>query len=383
MPVEVPVAKTSRLLLLATSALLLAGPVAAQLAPQAPLVAAKPATPAELVDGLATALADHFVFPDVARRYGAAIKARLAAGAYAGLADPAALARQLTADLQATARDGHLGVYPPRVPVAGPVPGGGPVVVGPDGTPIAGAKPPEGAPVRMVMRRPPAIPASGWLADGVAYIRFDGFPGDPDTLAKVDEFVAAHAGARTLIIDARAHRGGGLDEMDHLFPHLFRQREELVMMDTRAVVEAGGDGPIQDGTTLLRQKSPPEVVRRLHVALPAAKPLLGTAQVLLLTSKATASAGEHLAHALKRTGRATLIGETSYGAGNFGGEVDLPGGYWAFVPVGRSYDPASGAGWEGVGVTPDVAVPAAEALNKALELAGIDPAKVTKPPGVN
>lgn len=41
----------------------------------------------------------------------------------------------------------------------------------------------------------------------------------------------------------------------------------------------------------------------------------------------------------------------------------------AFIPVGRSYDPATGQGWEGTGVTPHVAVPAAQALETALQLA--------------
>ena len=380
-----PRAKNSRTLLLTAVAALISGipaGVTAQPAAAAP-PAAQAVDAATLVDGLAKVLADYFVFPDVARRYGAALKARLAAGAYAGISDPAALAARLTADLQATAKDGHLGVYPPRVPSAGPVPGGAPVVVMADGTPVPGAAPPPGEPVRVMRKRPPAIPASGWLADGVAYIRFDGFPGDPETLAQVDAFVTAHAGAKTLIIDARSHRGGGLDEMDHLFPHLFRQRADLVKMDTRAAVEADGMGPLNDTATLLRQTSSSEIVSRLHVALPAAKPLLGDARVFLLTAKATASAGEHLAHALKRTRRATLIGETSYGAGNFGGGIDLPGGFWAFVPGGRSYDPATGAGWEGTGVTPDVMVPAAEALNKALELAGVRPGQRRPLPGVS
>ena len=382
---------------IALAALLFAGAVSLG-APTAALAAAPAANPsldsAALVNKLADELRDYFVFPDVALRYGAAIRARHAAGAYAAISDPGELAKALTADLQAVAKDGHLRVFPPAP--AGAAPGGGPVIIGgpglagapmagPDGGPVIIKMPrPDGAASGpMLIKRPPAIPASGWLADGVAYIRFDGFPGDPETLAQVDAFVAAHAGARTLIIDARGHRGGGLDEMDHLFPHLFKKPESLVMMDTRAKVEADGMAPLNDSATLLRQTSPDTVVRRLHVVKPASQPLLGDARVYLLTSRRTGSAGEHLALALKRTHRATLVGEVTMGAGNFGGEIELPGGFSAFVPGGQSYDPASGAGWEGVGVKPDVAVPTADALNKALELAGVDPTKVTKPPGVS
>ena len=45
-------------------------------------------------------------------------------------------------------------------------------------------------------------------------------------------------------------------------------------------------------------------------------------------------------------------------------------GYAAFIPVGRTFDPDTGQSWEGVGVQPDVAVPADQALAEALRRAG-------------
>jgi C-terminal processing protease CtpA/Prc len=44
--------------------------------------------------------------------------------------------------------------------------------------------------------------------------------------------------------------------------------------------------------------------------------------------------------------------------------------YAAFIPVGRTFDPDTGQSWEGVGVKPDVAVPAEQALDEALRRAG-------------
>jgi C-terminal processing protease CtpA/Prc len=41
----------------------------------------------------------------------------------------------------------------------------------------------------------------------------------------------------------------------------------------------------------------------------------------------------------------------------------------AFIPVGRTFDPDTGKDWEGVGVLPDVEVPADQALDTALKLA--------------
>jgi hypothetical protein len=49
----------------------------------------------------------------------------------------------------------------------------------------------------------------------------------------------------------------------------------------------------------------------------------------------------------------------------------MPLGYTAVIPFGRAYDPRTGKGWEGVGVRPDIRVPAEKALQKALKLAGV------------
>ena len=325
--------------------------------PAAPAATARQADTATLVDALARELIDAFVFPEVGQRYATAIRARVASGAYAGLNDPAGLASAITADLQGVAKDGHLKVFTPDMLAKLPGPG----------------------------KRGPTSPvaASGWLADGVAYIGFTLFPGDEATLKTVDDFIAAHAGARVLIIDARAHRGGGLAEMDHMFGQMFTRETTLVAMDTREAVERERGSPVEDGPTLRRAAAPASVVRRVHYAVPAAKPVWGETKVYLLTSNRTASAAEHLSLALKRTGRATLVGETTRGAGHYGGMAELPGGYGVFVPVGRTFDPETGKGWEGTGVAPDVQVPAADALNKALELAGVDPAKARKPAGVS
>jgi C-terminal processing protease CtpA/Prc len=98
---------------------------------------------------------------------------------------------------------------------------------------------------------------------------------------------------------------------------------------------------------------------------------MSKAKIYLLVSRDTVSAGEHLALALKRTGRATLIGQTTRGAGNFGRPFKLPHNFSAFVPFGRTFDPASGQGWEGTGVRPDIEVPAEKALDEALRVAGL------------
>lgn len=311
--------------------------------------AAEAPAAAETIEALATQLEDNFVFPEIGARYAAALRAKGAAG-YAGLSG-AALAEALTADLRAVHPDRHLRVFPPSAEEPGPRRAGGP---------------------------PPAFRAiaeSGWVADGVAYIDFAGFPGDPETVAAVERFLADHAGARALIVDIRGHRGGGLAEMDALFAELFAAETELVRMDTRKAVEERHGSPVSDGPTLRRIEAPETIVRRAHYAVPAEAPSpWRDVPVYLLTSSRSASAAEHFALSLKRTGRAVLVGETTRGAGHYGGRAGLPGGYSAFIPVGRTWDPDTGEGWEGTGVAPHVPVAADEALGEALRRLGVDPA---------
>ena len=308
-----------------------------------------------MIEALAERLEARFVFPETGRKYAQMLRANLASGAYDSLTDPLALVRKVTDDLQAVAPDRHLRVGLRR---PGPPPG-------------------AGAPGQARVQRGPmapgqAIERSGWIAPGVAYIRFNLVPGDEATVAAARKFLLDHADAKSVIIDARGHRGGGLDEMDAMLPLLYAQPATLVRMDTRADVEREG-GPLDEGPTLPRRSSPDTLVRRDHVVIPdTQEKRLQDAQVYYLTSNLTGSAAEHLALAFKRTGRAKLVGETTGGAGHYGGRVPIGERFAVFIPVGRTYDPETDKGWEGTGVEPDVAVPATQALERALQLAGVE-----------
>jgi hypothetical protein len=302
------------------------------------------------VTDLATAVEENFVFPDAGKKYAAMLRANLAAGRYASFASADAFAEKVTADLQAVHKDGHLRLRP--VPAEQ----------------RAGRQAPNGGEPDKS-----AVSKSGWLADGVAYIDFAGFPGNAATLAAVDKFIAAHGDAKTLIIDARRNGGGGLAEMNLLFAQLYTRPETLVVMDIRQAVEEKHGTPFGENDPLLRKVSgPATIVRREHIVTPAAKQsALKDAKVYLLTSGQTFSAAEHLSLSLKRTKRATLIGEATGGGAHFGGMAPMGAGYAAFVPVGRTFDPDTGESWETVGVKPDVAVRADKALDEALRLAGV------------
>lgn len=302
-----------------------------------------------VAEAYAALLERDYVFPETGKRYAAAIRAGIAAGRYAPLSGQA-LADALAQDVRAVSPDGHI-----RITAPAPAPAGG-------------AAPSAPRPAT------PSIEQPGWIAPGVAYIRFNRFPNDEGkTAAVVARFMADHADARAIIFDLRIHRGGGREQMDVIIPWLFDRPTPLLDMAMRESVDRAMGGNGDDGPAYRVTRGAPGTVTRTHWALPNADPRLKKAKVYLLTSTVTASAAEHFSLAMKRTRRAMLVGTATGGANHFGMMMPVAGGYEAFIPFGRTYDPDTGQDWEGGGVQPDVAVSAAEALLWALTDLGIAP----------
>ena len=313
---------------------------------------------------LARRLEADFVYPDQGQRYAAALRSHASRGDYDHLAG-AELAKRLSDDLQRVAPDGHL-----RVIFEG-MRGGPQLVIVQPRDAADGPPPANGKPVMMRMAMPPAIEHAGWIVPGIAFIRFNGFPSEPETIVAARKFMSDHAAATTIIFDVRTHMGGGLGEMDEIFPWLFGEPTQLVTMATRKSVDEAGGSPLDGVPSLRVVPGDPAFVTREHWVTPGTSPDLRKAKVFVLTSGFSASAAEHFVLALKQTGRATVIGRATAGANHFGGDQDLGGGYSVFLPVGRSYDPKTGKDWEGVGILPDIDVAPEQALVIALNQAGL------------
>jgi C-terminal processing protease CtpA/Prc len=268
------------------------------------------------VEELAAMLEQRYVFPDVAHQYAEHLRERAEAGAYDGASDPQQLAAQLTGELNSIHHDAHL-----RVTLSG-----------------------GSEPGRRVLRAPPGDEAFGeaqWLADGVAYLRINMLPGDEESRSRMAQILDQYADADALVLDLRTCRGGTLGVMDVLLSRLYARPTQLVTMDTRAGADRGLEDMYANTATMREIRSAPR--------------------------DQTASACEHLSIALKETGRATLIGAVTRGAGHYGMDEPFGGNQLqVFIPVGRTYIERTGQGWEGVGIAPDRATAPQEALNEAL-----------------
>lgn len=279
-------------------------------------------------------------------RYGALLRSRAGSGAY-DMGNWKDLVDRVNGDLASIQRDGHLHLF-------ASVQSGGPTFVSPS----------ESDP------HDPQVDSQRWIAPGVAYVRYHGFPGWNETNQATEAFLRDFAGARAVIFDMRDNSGGGLSEMDRLFAELFATPTRLVTMQVnRSVEERNGAMIPTDRDTLRKVDAPAGLVLREHWAVPKAggSPWAST-RVYLLIGRQSMSAAEHFALALKRTHRATLIGQPTSGANHFGGDVQLTEHFAAFVPIGRTFDPDTGRDWEGGGVAPDILVAEEAALDRALAL---------------
>lgn len=295
------------------------------------------ATRARVIGRTAALLDSFYVLPDVGRRMSDSLHARLARGVYDPYGTGAALAIRLNADFDGLAHDKHLRVLYTLLPGRQPV-GAAPA------TPTPGD----------VTRTRPAVDEFNCgfqkverLEGNVGYLRFDSFD-DPAhcelTVAAAMTFVA---GTRALIVDLTENGGGNLRMPGLVASYFFDHRTHLDDVWNRRT----------DSTLAIWTR---DSVAGLRFG--------GDKPVYVLTSAHTASAAEAFAYDLQAQKRATIVGETTSGEAHPTFEAGVDEHFGLLLPSGKTINSITGTNWEGVGVVPDVKVPASEALAAALKL---------------
>lgn len=149
-----------------------------------------------------------------------------------------------------------------------------------------------------------------------------------------------------MIIDLRRNGGGHSDMVALLAAYLLDRSEPLSSTYYR---------PDDQLTT---SNTPAWVPGRRYGA---------TKPVYVLISPKTFSAAEHFAYDLQALGRAVVVGERSGGGAHPFEYRRLHPHFVLCLAESRSINPITNGNWQGVGVVPDIAVPAAQALDAALE----------------
>lgn len=301
-----------------------------------------PATRSEVIDALVAKFNAHYVFPDKAKQAEAVVRQRQREGQYDGITDANQLAKQLTEDLGGVVRDKHLLVaFSPR-----PVPHDD-----------AGPPPPTTR-AEWEQRVPPAalkrIMASNFglekiehVSPRIGYLQISSF--GPSFLV-ADKYAAAMnelADTDGLIIDLRDNGGGGGDSAALLISYFFDERTRLNDTWER-----------DTGVTTSHWTQD-----RLE-----GKRYGGKKPVLILAGPNTKSAAESFAYTMQALKRATVIGERTWGGAHGSRPYRLSEHFAAFIPSRRTISPITRTNWEGVGVIPDVAAKADDALAAAKDL---------------
>lgn len=205
-------------------------------------------------------------------------------------------------------------------------------VRGPEGSSVAlrVRRPADGSERDLVLTRARVVvPSVRWamLAGDVALIRLSAFSDDAGAELRDALQQAIGQGARAAILDLRNNPGGLVDEM-------VRAASQFLPRGTPVLIEQGRDGA----------RTSPEA-RSGGVALDL--------PLVVLVNGSSASAAEILAGALQDAGRATIVGETTFGTGTVLTPYPLRGGARLLLGTSQWLTPA-GRLIRGQGVAPDV-----------------------------
>ncbi|HTW31899.1 MAG TPA: S41 family peptidase [Candidatus Sulfotelmatobacter sp.] len=182
------------------------------------------------------------------------------------------------------------------------------------------------------------------LPHDIGYLKLDFFPDDSVCGAEVREAMASLNHAKAVIFDLRDNSGGFPATVSLVASYLFDHPVYMYGPRGAPTVDSWTRSPV-DGNNL------------------ADKP------VYVLTSGTTWSGAEQFSYDLKMLKRATLVGETTRGGAHAGVFHRIDDHFGMGIPEERSINPYGKTDWEGVGVSPDVKVSAADALDTAIKLA--------------
>lgn len=285
-----------------------------------------------LIDSLTNQILKYYVFKDGAIKMNSYIKKRFKEGHYDNIADPHVLAGALTSDILFIYRDEHFHLeYNPEMAdeLLGNI---------------------EDVP-KMVANRLSQEQEKNFgfrkieiLNGNIGYLELTRFSRLNDySKATADAALKMLSNSRAIIIDLRYGVGGSPDMVNHIISHFFKTRTHISDIYIRS-----------ENVTLPYYTKPDSSYGRL-TEIP----------VYILTSYKTFSAAEALSYELQCLKRATIVGETTRGGAHTVTYRPLSSGFVCDIPFGRAISPITKKNWEKVGVSPDIAVNAEQALEAA------------------
>lgn len=284
-----------------------------------------------IVQTVAAKMNANYIEPAVAERVGSAIARKNAGGGYASATSPQAFTEALAKDLRAFSGDLHFNARIDErfreLSDDADLPSRAEMNEARDQTERWGYG------IEKIERLP----------GNVGYIELRGFGMATFVGPAYTAAMSLMAGTDALILDLRRNGGGSPASVAYLMSHFFPLGDQRHLID------------IYDRTSDTTQQiwTVPTVAQRYD------KP------VYVLTSARTFSGGEDCAYDFQVQKRGTLVGETTGGGSNPVRPFSVGHGIVVAIPSSRTTNFVTKTNWEHVGVKPDIAVPAAQALQTA------------------
>ncbi|WP_293882320.1 S41 family peptidase [Sphingomonas sp.] len=307
-----------------------------------------PAEKTAIIASLNNTLKADYAFPDIARKIEPILQEHLKKGNYDSASTKDLLAIRLTQDLIKASGDFHffVGVDPKWVSEFRS-----------KSDPAVKAKIRQEEQARLEQTNFGFDEVSR-LDGNIGYIRFSYFA-DPelafDTAAAAMRFVG---NTDAVIIDLRYNNGGYLEMAQFLASYFFSSEKDQLLFDYNFN---------EDGKRIARgQWVLPGLPGKRMVEKP----------VYILTGSTSFSSAEWFSYAMKKLGRATLIGERTAGGAHPVARKPISDDFFVQVPIGQIRDPVDHTDFEGTGVQPDIQSASIQALPLAHKLALENLAKV-------
>jgi hypothetical protein len=329
--------KTLRLMLVITAIIVLW--ISALFGQDAKAPALDAAKKQAIVDEISTLLNKNYIFAETAKKLEDALRTKLAAGDFANINEAPAFAQAVSQLLLDVGKDRHMGfAYNPAMAE--------------DLRRLMGRSEEEAKKVSERQLLEARRDNFGFrkverLPGNIGYIDFRDFESPADAGATAVAAMNFLAYCDAVIVDLRQNGGGDPAQIQLISSYFFAEPVHLNDLYARATDRT------ENYWTLSY--------------VPGAKAV--NADLYILTSARTFSGAEEFTYNMKNLKRATVIGETTGGGAHPTNTMIVQHDFLLRVPFARAINPVSKTNWEGTGVTPDVAVPAAQAFDRAYVMA--------------
>lgn len=290
----------------------------------------------EVIDAVGRLLQERYLYLDSAEKMNVFLHEAIKSGTYSNATSARGFARMITNDLLNNFHDKHIRlIYAPKLAKS----------LGTNSSNEPSQEEIENE-LKVEIFENYRLPELRRLEGNIGYLKIDQFlppkyaRGYSEKMAACFEFIGNTNG---LIIDLRDNPGGYGDGVGFFLSYLLPPKTKIIEEKYR--IPNGGLGQ-ELGFTGTIVEGKPYLDRPIYV----------------LISAQTASAAEAVAHVLKYSKRALLVGHTSFGAGYLGDDFPVDENFVLTVSYASQKHPDAPRNWEGIGLTPDINASYEEAL---------------------